>query len=470
MYPEGTQVVYSTWTPRGSRIPGVDKVVSFGQMAMLKKIHEIFKQYFFWVDIDVVLQQYIEFIAATLGDKNPDTTHIYNLHTLGYLPIAVRSLPEGTLVPLRVPYLTIHNTVKDEFFWVTNNLESLMSCEMWQAPTSATIAYGLRKILDDAAMRTVGSTDFVPFQGHDFSMRGMSSLESAISSGMGHLLSFVGTDTAPAILGAIHYYGADLSKELIGTSIPATEHSVQCAYADDVQYIKEMITRVHPAGYVSIVCDGYDYWHVIKNILPELKDIIMARDGKVVIRPDSGDPVEIVCGNDSKLLNSVEQKGSVEALWDIFGGTTSPQGYKILDSHIGLIYGDSITPTRAQQIVDGLAQKGFASINCVFGVGSYTYQYNTRDTFGFAMKSTYCKVNGEDRQIFKDPKTDDGTKKSQKGMVAVVRSADGRSYECVDGLSPNDTCPDDQLRLIYKNGEFFNQDTFQQIRERLRAQ
>jgi nicotinamide phosphoribosyltransferase len=287
---------------------------------------------------------------------------------------------------------------------------------------------------------------------------------------MGHLLSFVGTDTAPAILGAMHYYGADLSKELIGTSIPATEHSVQCAYADDVQYIKEMITRVHPTGYVSIVCDGYDYWHVIKNILPGLKDIIMARDGKVVIRPDSGDPVEIVCGNDSKLLNSVEQKGSVEALWDIFGGTVSPQGYKILDSHIGLIYGDSITPTRAQQIVDGLAAKEFASINCVFGVGSYTYQYNTRDTFGFAMKSTYCKVNGEDRQIFKDPKTDDGTKKSQKGMVAVVRSADGRSYECIDGLSPNDTCPDDQLRLIYKNGEFFNRDTFQQIRERLRAQ
>jgi nicotinamide phosphoribosyltransferase len=398
-----------------------------------------------------------------LGIANPETTHISELHDLGYLPLLIKSVPEGTLVPLRVPMMTIQNT-DNRFFWLTNFIESLASCELWQAATSATIAHEYRKLLDNAATKTVGNTEFVPFQGHDFSMRGMSSLNSAMLSGMGHLLSFVGTDTIPAIQAAEYYYGADVEKELVGTSIPATEHSIQCAYGDDMKYLSRMISEVHPSGFVSVVSDGYDFWDVIGRVIPALKDKIMARDGKVVIRPDSGDPVLIVCGDpDGK--TELERKGAVEALWDIFGGTIGERGYKILDSHIGLIYGDAITLRRAEEIVNRLATKGFASINVVFGIGSYTYQYNTRDTFGFALKSTACVIDGDEKQIFKDPKTDDGIKKSQKGKVHVYKSNGKITFS--DGHSLNSELSTDLLQPIFKDGEQLNVQTFSQIRNRL---
>jgi nicotinamide phosphoribosyltransferase len=316
-------------------------------------------------------------------------------------------------------------------------------------------------------MDTVGNTDFVPFQGHDFSMRGMSSLESATSSGMGHLLSFSGTDTVPAIQGAELYYGANVEKELVGTSIPATEHSVQCSYGDDMAYFENMISKVYPSGFVSIVSDGYDFWDVVDRVIPALKDKIMARDGKVVVRPDSGDPVAIICG-DPNGKTELERKGAVEALWDIFGGTVTAKGYKLLDSHIGLIYGDAITLQRAGEIMSRLAEKGFASINVVFGIGSFTYQYNTRDTFGFALKSTACVINGEEKHIFKNPKTDDGTKKSQKGRVAVLNT--GNMLVVVDELSLKDNVPEDRLIEVFRDGKLLVEQTFSEIRHRLASQ
>jgi nicotinamide phosphoribosyltransferase len=297
----------------------------------------------------------------------------------------------------------------------------------------------------------------------------MSSLESAISSGLGHLLSFVGTDTIPSIQGAEYYYGANVEKELVGTSIPATEHSIQSSHGDDMAYLKRMITEVHPNGFISVVSDGYDFWDVVGRVIPALKEDIMARSGgptgdRVVIRPDSGDPVLIVCG-DPQGKTELERKGAVEALWDIFGGTVSEQGYKILDSHIGLIYGDAITLRRAEEICERLRDKGFASINVVFGIGSYTYQYNTRDTFGFAIKSTACIINGQERQIFKDPKTDDGTKKSQKGKVHVYKSNGKIAWS--DGHSLDSELSTDLLQPIFKDGQMLNEVTFSQIRERL---
>lgn len=324
---------------------------------------------------------------------------------------------------------------------------------------------GYRKLLDKAALETVGETSFVQFQGHDFSMRGMSSLSSSITSGMGHLLSFAGTDTIPAIQGAELYYGANVEKELVGTSVPATEHSIQCAYGNDEEYYKNIINRVHPSGIVSIVSDGYDFWDVIGRVIPSLKQDILKRDGKVVVRPDSGDPVNIICGDLNAPLGSLERKGAVEALWDTFGGTTTPKGYKLLDSHIGLIYGDAITLQRAKEITNRLKEKGFASINVVFGIGSYTYQYNTRDTFGYALKSTLCVINGVEKQIFKNPKTDDGTKKSQKGKVVVLR--DGNSYKLEDGHSLSDDVKQDCLTTIFENGKLVKEDTFSEIRKRL---
>jgi len=470
MYPKGTSLVYSTWTPRATRVDGVNNVVAFGFQSFLTKLNTIFNEGFFSRPKEEVLAEYARTIKYTLGDQNPDTSHLAALHDLGYLPLEVKALDEGTLVPIRVPMLTIQNT-KPEFFWLTNYVETLASCELWQAATSATLAFEYKKILNKYALETVGNTEFVPFQGHDFSMRGMSSLDSAITSGMGHLLSFAGTDTIPAINAAEHYYGANIEKELVGTSVPATEHSIQCAYGDDMKYLETMLSEVHPSGIVSIVSDGYDFWDVIGRVVPALKDKIMARTGgaivdKVVIRPDSGNPVLIICG-DPNGKTELERKGAVEALWDIFGGTVSEQGYKVLDSHIGLIYGDAITLSRCQEICERLKTKGFASTNAVYGIGSFTYQYNTRDTFGFALKSTLTVINGDEKLICKDPKTDDGTKKSLKGAVAVVEN--NGKLEALDGLllKEANNVADNKLKTIYLDGNLTNKTTFSEVRNRL---
>jgi len=464
MYPKGTQLVYSTWTPRATRMKDVNEVVVFGLQHFIKdKLIDMFNEEFFGRDKQEIIIEYYHFIKYTLGVENPETQHIADLHDLGYLPLLIKALPEGSVVPLRVPVMTIQNT-KPEFFWLTNYIETLGSCELWQPSTSATIAREYRKILEKAALETVGNTEFVGFQGHDFSMRGMSSLSSAIASGMGHLTCFQGTDTIPAIQGAEIFYNANVAKELVGTSIPATEHSIQCAYGDDMKYLTNIMTEVHPSGMVSIVSDGYDFWDVIGRVIPALKETIMKRNGKVVIRPDSGDPVKIVCGDpDGK--TELERKGAIEALWDIFGGTKTDKEYKLLDSHIGLIYGDAITLNRAREIVTRLAEKGFASINVVFGIGSFTYQYNTRDTFGWALKSTLVVIDGKEVPIFKDPKTDDGIKKSQKGRVVVLK--DGNSFKHLDGFNLNDAIQGDQLKDVFRDGKLLVDHTFNEIRTRL---
>lgn len=469
MFVKTTQVIYDTWTPRASKIVGVNEVVVFGNQAFIQEwLVDFFNDNFFSRPKTDVLAEYARIIKHTLGDKNPDVSHLAALHDLGYLPLLIKALPEGTVVPIRTPVMTVQNT-KDEFFWLPGYIESLASSEIWPGYTAATIAHEYRKLLDVAALKTVGNTDFVQFQGHDFSLRGMMGISAAVKTGMGHLLSFVGSDTIPAGIGAEHYYGADIEKELVLTSIPASEHSIQCTYEDDTKYFTELLTKVHPSGFVSIVSDGYDFWDVIGRVIPSLKDTIMARDGRCVIRPDSGVPELIVCGNPNG-KTELERKGAVEALWDVFGGTVTEKGYKLLDSHIGLIYGDSITLDRAKKIVDRLEAKGFASINCVLGIGSFTYQYVTRDTFGFALKTTNSVIDGKEKHIFKDPKTDDGVKKSQKGAVHVYRDngdgGDGK-IKWSDGHSIADVFADDLMRPIFKDGKALNVETFAVIRKRL---
>lgn len=464
MYPEKTELVYSTWTPRESRLKGIDKVVFFGLQAFIKTyLIDFFNENFFSRPKQEVVAEYVRIIEATLLIKNPDVSHIEALHDLGYLPLQIKALPEGIIVPLRVPMMVIYNT-NPKFFWLTNYIESLMSCELWQPCTSATLALEYRKLFDKYALETVGNTDFVKFMGHDFSMRGMSSLQSAMLSGMGHLLSFCGTDTIPAIQAAEMYYNANVETELVGTSIPASEHSIQCAYENDMIYFDNLLTKVHPEGFVSIVSDGYDLWDVLNRVIPVLKDKILARKGKVVIRPDSGDPVKIVTG-DSEGVTEAERKGVVELLWDIFGGVINEQGYKVLDSHIGCIYGDAINLTRATEICERLKVKGFASTNMVYGIGSFTYQYNTRDTFGFAMKSTLCVIDGIETFIFKDPVTDNGVKKSLKGAVRVFEK-DGILVFC-DELSLEEASHNTLLKDVFVDGKLLVDENFSTIRDRL---
>lgn len=466
-YPEGTEVVYSTWTPRSNKyFPKADKVVTFGIQAFIKKyLINYFNEHFFNRSKEEVSEEYQRVIKYTLGLENVDATHIEELHDLGYLPIKINALKEGTLAPIKVPMLTIENT-NPKFFWLTNYLETLMSTEIWQPMTSATIAYTYRKLLGDYAIKTTGSTQGVEFQGHDFSMRGMGALESAISSGAAHLLSFVGTDTIPSILYHEEYYNADIEKELVGTSIPATEHSVMCSYGetDEFELFKHLMTNVYPSGFFSVVSDTWDFWKVVGEYLPKLKETVLSRDGRVVIRPDSGDPVKILIG-DEDATNELVRKGLIECLWDIFGGTVTEQGYKVLDGHIGAIYGDSITVERAEAIVKGLEEKGFASTNVVFGIGSFTYQHNTRDTFGFAMKATYAVVNGEERFLFKDPKTDDGTKKSQRGRVHVYEQ--NGEIKFLDGLNAGVIVKHpypELLETVFEDGKLIRNQSLSEIR------
>ncbi len=468
-YPKGTEKIYSTWTARTSRIKGVDSVIFFGLQAFIKKyLIEYFDENFFSRSLIDIVKEYKRVIKGTLGIEDPDTSHIEALHTLGYLPLLIKALPEGTKVPIKCPMLTVENTAP-EFYWVTNYIETLLSCSLWQPITSATIANRYKNLLTDYAKTTGGDLNFVQFQGHDFSMRGMSSLETAKSSGGAHLLSFVGTDTIPGILFLEEFYNADIEKELIGTSIPATEHSVMCAYGkDELTSYKKLITEVYPKGFVSIVSDTWNLWDVLENVIAKLKPEIMAREGKVVIRPDSGDPVKIICG-DPNGKTEAERKGVMEILWDIFGGTINDAGFKVLDPHIGCIYGDAITLERCNDICMGLFIKGIASTNMVYGIGSYTYQYNTRDTFSLTFKSTYAKINGEEQFLQKDPITDRGIKKSQSGMVVVIRNDEGKIIP-IDSLNEEsrDIDPDyDLLENVFKDGKLLRNETLAQIRSRL---
>lgn len=475
-YPEGTEFIYSTWIPRSNKyFPKANKVVAFGIQSFVKKwLINYFNEHFFNRAKEEVVAEYVRVIKYTLGVENPDASHIAELHDLGYLPITIKAVKEGTRIPVRVPMMTVKNTNK-RFFWVTNYLETIISNECWLPTTSATIAYTYRELLDRYAMKTVGNTEGVQFQAHDFSMRGMGAFEASVASGMGHLLSFVGTDTIPAISGLEEYYNANIENELVGTSIPATEHSVMCSYGQTNEFdlFKRLITEVYPNGFFSVVSDTWDFWQVVGDYLPRLKKEIMERDGRVVIRPDSGDPVHILCGvQDGE--TELERKGLIECLWDIFGGTVTEKGYKLLDGHIGAIYGDSITIERAETIVRLLEEKGFASTNVVFGVGSFTYQYNTRDTFGFAMKATYAIVDGEERFLLKDPKTDDGTKKSLTGMVAVVKSALSEELVAIDhldaeALASSDVEEYDLLETVFENGVLVRDQSLAEIREILQG-
>lgn len=534
-------MVYSNFTPRASHLSNISdfngKIVFFGLQHFIKKfLIENFNNHFFKTDKATVVAEYKTLMDQCLGLDMIPTDHIEALHDLGYLPLEIKGLPEGSLVPIKVPVLTVKNT-KPEFFWLTNYIESVMSAYLWKMSVTATTARHYKKLCEKFAKETSGDLGVVPFQAHDFSFRGMSGVEDAAMSGAAHLTSFVGTDSVPAIKLLEKYYQADINDGLIGASVPATEHSVMCMGTKEaeVETFRRLTTELYPSGIVSIVSDTWDFWKVVTEYVTELKDEIMARDGKVVIRPDSGDPVKVICGSPYETYETIEKaigyekelvwnqaseacegsyndgggeytrivkvgedffalvfevicnrhdkqyyyveeveeqgafpytptpafKGAIQCLWEVFGGTEEG-GYKQLDSHIGLIYGDSITYDRAKAIFEGLKKKGFSSTNVDLGVGSYTYQYVTRDTYGFAMKATAGVVNGELREIFKDPITDDGTKKSLRGLLRVDVDSEGELY-ARDQVSFEEE-RGGLLQIRFLDGKSMNETTLEKVR------
>ena len=578
MYRRRTTKVGSNLTPRTDKIHRRGctafydgRLVWVGGQAAVQELHEAWEQSFFSQPKAVVIAEYEEFLMGYLGRDLPTTAQMAALHDLGYLPLEFRSLPEGSLVPMGIPVLTITNTL-DDFFWLVNYHETPLSTSTWKAATNATIAREYRKICEHY-LKLTGCYDAftVSVMCHDFSMRGMSGIEDAARSGVGHLSQFIGTDTLPAIRHAKRYYDAT---GLIGISVPATEHAVTSnniisieqellagtyEYASDeqhdihismfeagedirliaeVMFVYDLITRIVPNGIVSNVSDTYDFWGMLSRGYKYLKDVIMRREGlgpqpgKVVVRPDSGDPVKVICGmnpvkgEDGKAIDFesedaaydyLEQEdnayhssgcdcvkiagvfydlevhfdsegywtgsgidmditydyevvaGAIRTLYKIFGGTITETGHKLLDSHIGLIYGDSITTKRAEEILRRLAENGYAAANVVFGVGSFTYQCNTRDTFGFAVKATNSVINGEEVAIFKDPKTD-SKKKSAKGRLYVGEfefDNGERRFELSDNVTQEvEERPENKLEVFYRDGVFLKRVTLDEIRQR----
>ena len=504
MLAKGTTRLYGTWIPRSTKHApkGINKIVSFGQQLVVKWLHDEFAENFFSQPREVA-ESFGKDMSMYLG-MDYDASHFVELHKLGYLPIRIKALPEGIETNPNIPHMTFVNTV-DGFAWLTLYLETIVSSLAWKPSTSATIALQYKRNVVEWVMKTdPANAGLIPFLCHDFSARGLSPWDM-LSSGLGHATSFLGSDTIICIPGARYFYNVPEDQMPI-YSVNASEHSVSTTKIFTVgeqQMIADWLTDF-PKGILSIVSDTFDLWKLITEYLPANKEAIMAREGKLVIRPDSGDPVDIICGTGALASNHKEalvenrdlrddeilpsEKGVIELLWDIFGGTVNDQGYKVLDPHIGAIYGDSITLDRQIQIYERLEAKGFAATNIVLGVGSFTYQMNTRDTLGFAAKGAWFEVFDTDAynlatdngnmmcstekyesfkkayDIYKDPITDDGTKKSLKGLLQVVMEG--------DEYFVNTQCTPEQeeasvLQTIYEEGRFCNEVSLDEIRKKI---
>ena len=550
-YGPETEFLYNNFTPRSTKylekIEGTDdKIALVGLQYFIKYfLIDTWNSEFFNKPKEEVVRKYKRRMDNSLGVDAVSTKHISDLHDLGYLPIKIKSLPEGSAVNAKIPFFTVKNTVKG-YGWLSGYLEDPLSCLTWKTATSATIARKYKQIGLTAAKRTGVDVGFVDFQFHDFQLRGCSGPQDAVMSGAGHLMNFVGTDNVPAIDFLEDYYNANSDIELVGCSVYANEHSCVCSGKKENEFAnyEKWITKTFPNGILSLVSDTWSLWNVITNYLPRLKDVIMTRDGKVVIRPDSSPktPLEIICGDcdmislpdyvesldhakeytedviadriktatshgecgdrygeayfnydgitykivveldwsrydkqyyyvdDSSIKScephvlTPEQKGCVQLLWEIFGGTINEAGFKVLDPHIGLLYGEAITLQLAGKIFKRLEEMGFASSNVLFGIGSFSYEYRSRDTLGWACKATASVVDGEFREIFKDPITDDHMKKSAQGLLRVDK---------IDGeFVLKDQCTAEEeaggeLKTVFENSKLIVNWTLAEIRETL---
>ncbi len=554
MLAPGTTKEYWTWIPRSLKyIPkGIDKIMSSHQQMVWRYIHSNFQEFFFDQPVDVAVK-FGEDMCKHIG-KPYNYQHFVDLHKLRYLPVRIKALPEGIFTKPNIPHMTGINTV-DGYAWLGLYLETLVSKLAWQGPIVATIAHKFKSNAVDWVKKTDPENLWLAdYMCHDFHSRGGNPFTS-IAVGLGHAMSNLGSDTLNVIPASRYYYDFDENDVPI-FSVTASEHSVTCTglfrYEDllkkgllndkikefysfdlpcegsvdnpDYLTIAEWLNLrdwliIFPDGVLSGVADTMNLWKYINHVVARLKKEILARNGKFVVRPDSGEPVDIICGTQNgygynetgfKSYNLMkleherlyknckhsenEYKGVIELLWDTFGGTINSQGYKVLDPHIGAIYGDSINLERQVQIYERLAAKGFAATNIVLGIGSYTYVMITRDTGGYAAKGAWFEVvdgtcgygNSEDTcndyhdsgcqghctekiayNIYKDPVTDDGTKKSLKGMCAVLKS-DGEDEYYVKEECTFEEEAVGELQTIYEDGKFYNQTTLLEIRNKLK--
>lgn len=465
MYPDNQETLVSYLTPRKAMNEHFPKMVVWGIHPFIEDIKQAFNE-FFSLPLSRVMGEYDHYIGAHLGIGNVARDRIIELHELGYLPLEIRALPEGTVVNMGIPMVEMRNT-HPRFAWVVQWVECLLQTEVWPMCAYATVGWEYHKVAKKYYEMTAPGAD--PFMAMaDFGFRGMSCLEDATRCSASWLLSFNKTSTIPALPYLDDYYDAQCAENKIGLGAVSTEHSVMAANfaidGDEISFVKRMLTEIYPNTSFSMVSDTYDYWNMVNNIIPACKAEILAHNGKLLVRPDSGDMVSITIG-------------TIQKFWDEFGGTINEAGYKVLDPHIGMIYGDGCTLNKVTEIYETLAQLGFAATNVVFGVGAFCFHalfapdnkftVLTRDTWGMAMKATHGVFGGQSVPIFKDPKTDEGgLKKSQKGCCMVSLQTDG-SFICTDGY--DEWVPDQYtcLQPIFYNSKLINVPTFQEARARL---
>lgn len=467
MYPQNLTKLVSYLTPRKNMSSAYPNMVFFGLQAFLEDLKQEFEANFFKRSLSYIEWEYKHYMDVQIGVDNTEWDRIAALHELGYLPLEIRALPEGSVVNMGIPVVEMTNTHPD-FAWVVQWVECILQAELWAPCAYATIGKAYHDLAKKYYEETTDGAD--PFMAmSDFGMRGMSCIEDSIRASASWLLSFNKTSTIPALPYIDKHYDADCRGNGIGRGGVSTEHSVMGANfaidGDESTFVKRLLTELYPNTSFSMVSDTYDYWNMVSNIIPACKDEIMAHNGKLLIRPDSGDMVDI----------SVR---TIEKLWEVFGGTVNNKGYKVLDPHIGLIYGDGCTLNRVAEIYDILMQRGFAANNVVFGVGAFCFHalfddagkmtVITRDTFGMAMKATYGEFGDKKLFIYKDPKTDDGNlKKSHKGCCRVFRPDGAVAYICADkyeGWIPDAYT---MLEPVFLDGEILKADNFMDIRRRI---
>jgi nicotinamide phosphoribosyltransferase len=430
-YPPNTTGIYSYIESRGGKY---DETVFFGLQAFIKE--------YLTAPITQDMIDEAELIITAHGEpfNRAGWEYILNVHA-GYLPVRIRAVPEGTVVPVKNVLATIENT-DPACYWLTSFLETALLRAIWYPTTVATNSREIKKLILDALEKT-GDPTTIDFKLHDFGARGVSSLESAGIGGAAHLVNFMGTDTVEALLFARRYYNADMA----GFSIPAMEHSTVTSWGreDEVASYRNMIKQnAKPGGLVACVSDSYDIFKACELWGTELKQDVLDSGATVVIRPDSGDPATVV----NECLAILDKN---------FGHTINKKGLKVLNN-VRVLQGDGITYQTIRSIIFTITMSGYSVDNVAFGQGGALLQIVNRDDQKFAMKASAALINGEWVDVFKDPITDQG-KRSKKGRVTLYKDGQGNFFsDVIDKDYP------DELVTVFENGKIVKEYTFDEVR------
>jgi len=440
-YPPGTTRIYSYLESRGGMFPNT---VFFGLQYYLK--YYLQGPRYTAADIDQADQFCRQHFGADLFNRDGWRRMLEKYG--GTLPVRIKAVPEGTVVPTHNVLVTIENT-DPEFPWLPNYLETLL-LKVWYPTTVATLSREIKKIISGFLERT-GDPSLLPFKLHDFGYRGVSSEETAAIGGAAHLVNFKGTDNVAGITLLKDFYGVT---DMPAFSIPASEHSTMTAWGKEheADAYRNMLTA-YSTGTVACVSDSYDIFHACEKIWGELlKPDVVSRQGTLVIRPDSGDPVPVL----AKVLDILGEK---------FGYETNGKGYRVLPSYVRVIQGDGVNMFTIQNMLYQLAKfHGWSADNIAFGMGGALLQQLNRDTQKFAFKCSAAEVNGQWRPVFKDPITDPG-KNSKKGRLALVEPKPGE-FQTLEEVNVDAFASNDRLVTVFENGEVKKDYAFEEIRQR----